>query len=264
MFVDEDLRKQMGEVAVDAVSAAGYVNVGTVEFLVDKNKDFYFLEVNTRLQVEHPVTELVTGIDLVNEQIAIAAGEKLSFTQDDIKIQGHAIECRVCAEDAVNNFIPSAGKILSYAEPSGPGIRVDSGVKEGSEVSAYYDSLVAKLITFGADRNAAIERMKQALTEYRIAGVITNLQFHNLVMNTKAFIDGDLSTSFIPDNYPEGITRPEPTQDMVEAAAVAAALAYYRESKRMRQVESANGKSEGRWLQQGRIAGVKKLEGGSW
>ncbi len=264
VFVDQDLRARMGKVAVEAVKAAGYVNVGTVEFLVDANKDFYFLEVNTRLQVEHPVTELVTGIDLVHEQIAIAAGERLSFTQDDIKIQGHAIECRICAEDASNNFIPSAGTVLSYAEPSGPGVRVDSGIKEGSEVPPYYDSLVAKLITYGADRGSAIKRMKQALAEYRVAGFVTNLPFHNLVMDTDAFVKGDLSTSFIQDNYPDGVIHPEPTQDMLEAAAIAAALAVYRESKRMRQVGKCDNKSTGRWKQQGLLAGVEKLQGGSW
>lgn len=263
-FVDEDLRKRMGKVAVEAVTAADYVNVGTVEFLVDANKEFYFLEVNTRLQVEHPVTELVTGIDLVNEQIAIAAGEKLSFKQENIKIQGHAIECRICAEDPSENFIPSAGRVLSYAEPSGPGVRVDSGIKEGSDVPAFYDSLVAKLITYGADRLAAIERMKQALTEYRIAGFVNNLQFHNLVMNTEAFVEGDLSTSFIPDNYPDGVTRPEASKDMIEAAAVAAALAYYRDSKRVRQIETSSNQKGSRWIQQGRAASVRKLEGGNW
>lgn len=261
-FVDSGLRARMGETALKAVQAANYSNIGTVEFLVDKDKNFYFLEVNTRLQVEHPVTELVFGVDLVDEQIKIAAGEKLSIKQSDVAISGHAIECRVCTEDAVNGFIPSTGKIVSYRQPSGPGVRVDSGIRDGSEVTPYYDSLVAKLITYGSDRSEAIKRMRQALAEYRIAGVLTNLGFHETVMAMSAFVDGDLSTAFIDDNFPNGITNAEPDEELTKAAAVAAALHYYRESQRVRTV-APGASSISKWQTTSRIESLRKSLGGS-
>lgn len=245
-FVDLELRRRMGETALKAVKAAGYVNIGTVEFLVDKDKNFYFLEVNTRLQVEHPVTELVTGIDLVDEQIRIAAGEALSFKQQGVIVTGHSIECRICAEDAVNGFIPSAGKIVSYRQPSGPGVRVDSGIREGSEVTPYYDSLVAKLITYGATRGEAIKRMRQALAEYRIAGIVTNIGFHETVMEMPAFVKGELSTGFIADQFPDGIKNVEPDGELTKAAAVAAALHHFRESQRVTAVNPTQ-TSVSRW-----------------
>ncbi len=261
VFVDDDLRRRMGETAVAAVRAAGYANVGTVEFLVDKDKHFYFLEVNTRLQVEHPVTELVTGIDLVEEQIRLAAGEKLSLRQEEVKIRGHAIECRICAEDAINGFIPSTGRIVSYRQPSGPGVRVDSGVRQDSEVSPYYDSLISKLITYGATRQDAIRRMAQALAEYRIAGVVTNIGFHETVMQMPAWIAGDLSTAYIADNFPDGIRNDEHDAELVQAAAVAAALYQYYDSRRLKQIQSKPA-SVSRWLQQAREEGLRRLEGG--
>lgn len=262
VIVDEKLRKQMGEIAVKGALAAGYANVGTVEFLVDQDKRFYFLEVNTRLQVEHPVTELVTGIDLVKEQINLAAGEPLSFTQDDIKINGHAIECRICAEDPESNFIPATGELVSYREPSGPGVRVDSGVRQGSTVTPYYDPLVAKLITYGADRGEAIKRMLLALSEYRICGVTTNIAFHDSVLRLDAFVDGDLSTSFIPEHFPEGFVNEPLTAEDTRAVAVAAALFHYYESRRLRQIKPA--RTENRWVTQARRAGIEKLPGGRW
>ncbi len=260
-FVDPELRSRMGETALKAVKAANYANIGTVEFLVDKDKNFYFLEVNTRLQVEHPVTELVFGIDLVDEQIRIAAGERLSIRQDGIRMSGHAIECRICAEDAVNGFIPSTGRIVSYRQPSGPGVRVDSGIRDGSEVTPYYDSLVAKLITYGANRPEAIKRMRQALAEYRIAGVVTNIGFHETVMAMPAFVDGRLSTGFIGDNFPDGINNADPDEELTRAAAVAAALHYYRESQRVQPVPGS-GRAYSKWQAASREDGLRRQTGG--
>ncbi len=192
-----DLRKKMGEAAVKAVKASNYTNAGTVEFMVDKEKNFYFLEMNTRLQVEHPVTELVTGIDIVKEQIEIASGKKLSITQDDIEINGAAIECRVSAEDPENNFVPSTGKILELVEPGGPGVRVESGILEGFEVPSYYDPLISKLLVWAPSRKNAISRMKRVLQDYQIRGIRTTIPFHLLVMNNRNFMTGNYDTTFV-------------------------------------------------------------------
>jgi len=186
-----EMRERMGQAAIKAAQAANYVNAGTVEFLVDNEKNFYFLEVNTRLQVEHPVTEMVTGFDLAKEQIRIANGEKLSFKQNEIKMRGAAIECRIYAEDPENNFLPSIGSIQSYREPNGPGIRVDSGFYKGDTVSIYYDPLISKLVSWGKDRSEAVQRMKRALTEYHISGVQTVIPFHKKVMDQPDFLNGD-------------------------------------------------------------------------
>jgi acetyl-CoA carboxylase biotin carboxylase subunit len=217
-LVDSSMRRKMGEAAMAAAKAAGYVNAGTVEFLADDFKNFYFLEMNTRLQVEHPVTELVTGIDLAVEQIKIAAGEKLSFSQNDIKIGGHAIECRIYAEDPSSGFLPSTGIISTYHEPAGPGARVDSGVYEGAEISVYYDPMIAKLLAFGQDRSQALSRMLRALEEYRITGIATNIDFHKAILQHREFAAGHLSTHFIGMHY-------KPSDDFPEALAEAAALA---------------------------------------
>ncbi len=198
-IVDQEMRQRMGETAVKAAKAANYENAGTVEFLVDQDKNFFFLEVNTRLQVEHPVTEMVTGIDLAKEQIRIAAGEPLSLSQHEIQWRGSAIECRIYAEDAENNFLPSIGKIQSYREPNGPGVRVDSGLANGDAVSIYYDPLISKLIAWGRTRTEAIQRMKRALDEYGIYGVQTIIPFHKQVMNHPDFINGTFSTHFIDE-----------------------------------------------------------------
>ncbi len=200
-IVDAKMRRAMGESAVEAARAAGYVNAGTVEFLVDKDKKFYFLEVNTRLQVEHPVTEMVTGLDLVKEQFKIAAGEKLQYSQKDINLNGAAIECRIYAEDPQNDFLPSTGLIRSYREPSGPGVRVDSGVYGGFEVPVYYDPLISKLITWGRDRQEAIARMRRALDEYVITGIATTVPFHRQVLDHPEFLSGEFSTHFIDEQY---------------------------------------------------------------
>jgi len=220
-LVDAPMRKKMGEAAVAAAKAAGYVSAGTVEFLADQDKNFYFLEMNTRLQVEHPVTELVTGIDLAVEQIKIAAGKKLSFTQKDIKIKGHAFECRIYAEDPSTNFLPSTGTLKGYYEPAGPGVRVDSGVYEGAEISVYYDPMISKLLTYGKDRKQAIERMLRALDEYKISGVTTNIDFHKAILIHPEFVKGNLSTHFISDYYKFEETAED---SKLEAAAITAAL----------------------------------------
>ena len=196
-----ELREQMGKSAVDAAKACGYYNAGTVEFLVDENLNYYFLEMNTRLQVEHPVTELISGVDLVKEQIKIARGEKLSFTQSDLKIHGHAIELRVCAEDPMNNFLPDIGKLERYVRPQGAGVRVDDGMEEGQEIPIYYDPMIAKLIAYGKDRTEAIERLTRAIDEYKISGVATTLSFGKWVINHPDFVSGKFDTSFIAKNF---------------------------------------------------------------
>jgi len=216
------LRAKMGEAAVSATRASGYVNAGTVEFLLDKNREFFFLEVNARLQVEHPVTELVTGIDLVREQLRVAAGEKLSFGQLDVMNRGAAIECRICAEDPENNFFPSTGLIERLREPSGPGVRVESGIHGGYEVPVYYDPLISKLLTWGKTREEAIERMQRALSEYDIEGIKTTIPFHKAVMESDAFRNGEFDTGFVDEVFFPNYAGKKPSDP--EVAAIAAAL----------------------------------------
>jgi len=196
-FVDAELRSAMGEVAIKAAQAADYSSAGTVEFLVDKDKNFYFIEMNTRVQVEHPVTEMVTGIDIIKEQIRIAAGEKLTYMQADIKLNGWAIECRINAEDPDNDFRPSPGLVTQYLPPGGPGIRVDSSVYTGYNIPPYYDSMVAKLIVWGRDREEAIARMRRALNEFRVTNVATTIPFHLKVLDNAFFQKGEVYTNFI-------------------------------------------------------------------
>ena len=196
---DADLRARMGEAALKIARAAAYVGAGTVEFLVsDVTRDFYFLEMNTRLQVEHPVTELVTGIDLVREQIAVAAGGRLSFTQEDVRFNGHAIECRVYAEDPENNFLPSPGRITHLRVPQGPGVRDDGGVYAGAEVSIYYDPMISKLAVWARTRSEAIDRLRRALDEYAVGGISTTLPFFREIVRDAEFVAGRLDTGFIP------------------------------------------------------------------
>ena len=204
------LRKQMGEAAVQVAKSVNYLGAGTVEFIVNANLDFYFLEMNTRLQVEHPVTEMITGIDLVKEQINIARGEKISFTQEDLKINGHAIELRVYAEDPSNNFLPDIGKLEVYQIPVGEGVRVDDGFDEGMDIPIYYDPMIAKLVAHGVNRQDAIEKLKKAITDYKIVGVKTTLPFGTFVLNHAAFTTGNFDTKFV-DNYfhPEQINEEE-------------------------------------------------------
>jgi len=196
-IVDEDMRRRMGQTAVRVAQAAGYTNAGTVEFLVDGQRNFYFLEMNTRLQVEHPVTELVTGLDLVHLQIRIAAGEPLPFRQEEVTIRGHAIECRIYAEDPDNNYFPSPGKITLLLAPSGPGIRRDSGMYEGWTVPMDYDPLLAKLIGYGTDRTQAISRLNRALSEYFVGGIKTNISLFRRILRHPDFCAGKLDTGFL-------------------------------------------------------------------
>ncbi len=195
--IDENLRKAMGEVAVNAAKAIGYMSVGTIEFLVDKNMDFYFMEMNTRIQVEHPVTEMVTGIDLIKEQIRVANGERLSFKQEDIQIRGHSIECRINAEDPYNNFMPCPGEIKDLHIPGGNGIRIDTAIYQGYKIPPTYDSMIGKVIVHGRDREEAINKMKRALSEFIIEGVKTNIDLQLNILNNEKFIQGDFNTSFL-------------------------------------------------------------------
>jgi acetyl-CoA carboxylase biotin carboxylase subunit len=221
-FVDADLRRRIGEAAVKLAKAASYTNAGTLEFLVDSAKNFYFLELNARLQVEHPVTEMVTGLDLVKEQIRIAAGEALSVRQEEIQLRGHAIECRIYAEDPFNNFMPSPGRIQVLRDPSGPGIRIDSGIYEGYEVPLYYDPIVAKLIAWGQDRGEAIGRMRRALREYAIVGVKTSIPFHHRILDHPQFQKGEFHTQFLETWLAEGFK--EESGRLAEIALVAGVL----------------------------------------
>ena len=194
------LRQKMGDAAVRAAQSIGYVGAGTVEFLLDKSGDFYFMEMNTRIQVEHPVTEMVTGIDLIAEQIRVAQGEKLRFTQEQVKLTGHAIECRINAEDPNHNFRPHPGRISAYLPPGGPGVRMDSHVYTDYEIPPYYDSLIGKLIVWGEDRKTAIARMKRALRECAITGVPTTIEFHQKILEVPAFVSGEIYTNFIAEH----------------------------------------------------------------
>ena len=222
-IVDAEMRRRMGEAAVRVARAAGYTNAGTVEFLVDQHKNFYFLEMNTRLQVEHPVTELITGLDLVHLQIRIAAGERLPFTQEEVQIRGHAIECRIYAEDPDNNYFPSPGKIALLLEPSGPGIRLDSGMYEGWNVPIDYDPLLAKLIGYGADREQAISRLARALNEYFVGGIKTNISLFRRILRDKDFIAAKLDTGFL-DRMLKQSEDQAVDSNAVNVAAVAAGV----------------------------------------
>jgi len=226
-FVTEELRARMGALAVALAEKAGYRNAGTLEFLVDAGGNPYFLEMNTRLQVEHPVTEMVTGLDLVKLQIRIAEGEELPFRQGDLRQRGHAIECRVYAEDAAQGFLPSPGRIVALRAPSGPGVRDDSGVYEGADVPIHYDPLISKLVAWGADRPEAIARMRRALSEYVVLGVTTTLPFFDRVLRHPAFVAGDVDTGFIERHRAELV--PAPSDEARDIAVAAAAVRALRE-----------------------------------
>lgn len=214
-----ELRKQMGEAAVKVAKSCNYVGAGTVEFLMDENLNFYFLEMNTRLQVEHPVTEEITGLDLVREQIKIARGEKLSFNQEDLKINGHAFEVRVYAEDPMNNFLPDIGNLKTYVRPQGPGVRVDDGFEEGMDIPIYYDPMIAKLVTYGKNREEARQRMLRAIDEYEISGVKTTLDFCRFALDHDSFVSGNFDTNFVKDHF-----KPEYLETVDEEEAQVAAL----------------------------------------
>ncbi len=197
--INSSLRKQMGNAAIAAAKSISYEGAGTVEFLVDDDNNFYFMEMNTRIQVEHPVTEMVTGVDLIAEQIKIAGGDNLEFTQDDIQLNGHAIECRINAEDPSHNFRPSPGKITGWLPPGGPGVRVDSHVYTGYEIPPFYDSLIGKLIVWGKDRNTAIKRMNRALNECAVTGIPTTINFHLSLLNKRKFMEGKIHTKYVEE-----------------------------------------------------------------
>jgi acetyl-CoA carboxylase biotin carboxylase subunit len=248
-FLDDEMRQRMGAVAVKAAQAVDYVNAGTIEFLVDKDRNFFFLEMNTRLQVEHPVTEMVTGIDIVKEQIRIARGRPLQYKQEDIKINGAAIECRINAEDPYNNFMPSTGKITHSLLPTGPGVRVDTGVYPGFEVSPYYDPMISKLIVWGETRAQAILRMRRALEEYRIVGVRTNIPFHQTLMDSHRFMGGQYDTRFVEERFS---FQDEPNEKAAEIAAVLASLVAHTETQRSAQFVMRNERDTSNWKWVGR------------
>jgi acetyl-CoA carboxylase biotin carboxylase subunit len=239
MAINQSVREQMGRVAVEAAKAVNYVGAGTVEFLVDPHQHFYFLEMNTRIQVEHPITELVTGVDLVKAQIEIAAGNHLALQQHDIQQRGWAIECRIYAEDPAREFFPSPGKIEILRIPGGNGIRDDSGVYEGWEVPIYYDPLISKLCAYGRTREEAIQRMLRALQEYTVEGIVTNIPFHRWALKHPRFIAGDLDTGFIPQEF-HGLPFDEDHlhQDVILAAAALAA--YHRDQALARALPQGN------------------------
>lgn len=240
-----EIRKAMGEAAVNVAKACNYTGAGTVEFLVDEKLNFYFLEMNTRLQVEHPVTEQIVGLDLVKEQIRVARGEKLGYKQDDLQIRGHAIELRVCAEDPMNNFLPDIGRLNTYKTPQGYGVRVDDSFEEGMEIPIHYDPMIAKLITFGNTREEAMNRMIRAIDDYQITGIETTLQFGKYVMQHPAFISGDFDTKFIEKHFkPEHLL---PDYSHAEVAALAAG-ALFNNGQKQSQAVSAEPEKESSWL----------------
>ncbi len=253
-----EMRSRMGKAALAIAKECKYVNAGTVEFLVDDDLNFYFLEVNTRLQVEHPVTEMITGIDLVKEQIKIADGQKLEFKQADIRLKGHAIECRIYAEDPISGFIPSTGTLRSYYEPGGIGVRVDSGVRHGSEIPIYYDPMISKLVVWGKDRPEAVKRMRRALTEYRISGVCTTVNFHLAVMDNENFQKGKLHTHFIDEEFPDKDFSGLEGEHILEAAAVSACLYDFLENNKIKTKVSPSSAAGNGWQSAGRRAAVKR------
>jgi acetyl-CoA carboxylase biotin carboxylase subunit len=256
-IMDTETRRAMGETAVRIAREAGYSNAGTMEFLVDRRKNFYFLEMNTRLQVEHPVTESVIGRDLVHEQIRIAAGAKLGFSQDDVVMRGHAIECRIYAEDPANNFLPSPGVITRLREPSGPGVRNDSGIYEGWEVPVYYDSLLAKLIVWAETREAAIGRLDRALKEYEVEGVCTSLEFFKEIVSDDDFRAGNFDTGYIGRFLDRkarlGSAGQQGSEDhlLTDLAAIAAALGSRSEQARRDRVAPQPVVSHWKWRGRG-------------
>ncbi len=232
-----EIRQKMGEAAVKVAKACDYVGAGTVEFLLDENKNFYFLEMNTRLQVEHPVSELISGVDLVEQQIKVARGEKLQFTQDDLIINGHALEVRVYAEDPLENFMPSIGTLSTYTKPEGEGIRLDDGFEEGMEVPIYYDPMLSKLITYGKTREEAIQLMIKAIDDYKIEGVSTTLSFGKFVCEHEAFRSGDFDTHFVKNYYsPEKITTQYETEK--EIAALVGLKLYLADKEKIKKPET--------------------------
>jgi acetyl-CoA carboxylase biotin carboxylase subunit len=249
-IMDDDLRFRMGECAKKIVLAAGYTNAGTVEFMVDKDKNFYFLEVNTRLQVEHPITEMRTGIDLVEQQLKIASGEKLSFTQKDVRLYGAAIECRICAEDPDNNFMPSIGKLKYISRNLGNGMREDTGIEQGNEISIYYDSMITKLISYGPDRKSAIDKMERALRNYTVIGVKTNISFLLNLLKCPEYFDGNYNTQFVEKTFLPRLaeTKEILSPDLEKALAIASALFKEKGEHTVKVKTTKNGNAKSAWL----------------
>jgi propionyl-CoA carboxylase alpha chain len=246
-----EVRREMGEAAVRAAASCGYTNAGTVEFLVDKDLNYYFMEMNTRLQVEHPVTEWITGIDLVAEQLRVAEGRPLELTQDDLSMHGHAIECRVYAEDPANQFLPDPGRLLRHAAPSGLGVRVDAGVEQGGAVLIHYDPMISKLTTWGRTRDEAIRRMERALDEYEIAGVTTTIPFCAFAMGHEAFRSGQFSTHFVDQHFDPAVLAPESEEHDTMAALAATLYRATQQTDEAPAIEqaSANGHAMSPWRQ---------------
>jgi acetyl-CoA carboxylase biotin carboxylase subunit len=260
--VDAALRGRLGAAAIAIAREAGYENAGTVEFLLDGEGNFYFIEVNARLQVEHPVTELVTGLDLVREQLRIAAGEPLSFRQEEVQLKGWAIECRITAEDAGAGFLPSLGRIELVNEPSGPGIRVDSSLFPGLEVSPYYDSLLAKVIAWGADREWALRRLARALDEYQVLGVKTTIPFFRQLLTNTDFLAGDMDTHFLDRRFQFGGDKGPGEDDT--ALVVAALLSHARRGDGGMPKNGPSAAPGSGWRTAGRREGTERNGGGSW
>ena len=244
-FVTPEVRQAMGEQSVKLAQAVGYHSAGTVEFIMDADKKFYFLEMNTRLQVEHPVTEMTTGLDLVEQMIRVASGESLSMSQEQIGINGWSMEARVYAEDPARGFLPSIGRLIDYKEPSGEGVRVDSGTFEGGEVSIYYDPMIAKLIVWGKDREQARQRLMEALDSFDIRGVTTNLVFLNALVSHPAFASGDISTGFIGEEFPDGYSGDGGNDQQKELFAVIAG--YLRAETRLRAADVHASDADSPW-----------------
>ena len=257
--VDENLRQELGRVAVAAAESVQYVNAGTIEFLFDSNEEkFYFLEMNTRLQVEHPVTEFVTGVDIVKEQLTIAAGRRMRYRPEDIRPKGWSIECRLTAEDPFNNFMPNSGVVTYLKEPTGPGVRVESALYRGYEISLFYDPMVAKLIVWGENRAEAILRMRRALSEYRISGFKTSIPFHQEIMDSTEFIWGTFDTGFLDRR--RLVAKDEPDLEQARIAAVAAALVAHDAGRRAVNIGGRESSATSPWKQAGRLRGM----GGRW
>ena len=252
IFMDPELRERMGAMAIAAARSVGYVNAGTIECLVDRQRNFYFLEMNTRLQVEHPVTELITGVDLVREQIRIARGRTMTRTDNLFSPHGHAIECRINAEDPYMNFIPSTGRITTLITPTGPGVRVDNGVYSGFEITPWYDSMIAKLICWGEDRAEAMLRMRRALGEYTIMGLKHNIPFHLNLLNSFSFIAGKIDTAFVDERFNMKTYDRDPTENETETVAIAATLFAHRRRQLAAQVVTAPKRDTSNWKWVGR------------
>jgi acetyl-CoA carboxylase biotin carboxylase subunit len=251
LSLSEELREKMGSIAVKSAQAVDYVNAGTIEFLLDKDHNFYFLEMNTRLQVEHPITEMITGVDIVAEQIRIARGRQLSYTQDQIKFNGHAIECRINAEDPFNDFTPSTGRITHSLLPTGPGVRVDTGVYPGFEITPYYDPMIAKLIVWGETRAQAILRMRRALEEYRIVGVRTNIPFHQTLMDSHRFMGTQFDTRFVEERFSMD-DAVEARAANAEIASIFSTLVAHQQSERNANIVRRNERDTSNWKWIGR------------